>query len=504
MGRRWACKVRYEAPVGRNEEPEHPENGPGAENTPETPPVTTRKTQTILVQIILSSDDVPAGNGDTALVDNTAAKGSPTIDGTAEVDQTLTAFTTGIMDIDGLQNVAFTYQWLADDVEITGATNSTYTVDSGDEGKTIKVRVEFTDDAGNEESLTSAATAAVATAALALQSATIDGSTLTLTYNATLDVGVALSKSAFTVNVNEAERNIFIVGLGGTSVLLTLSTAVETGDTVTLAYTKPSGTNVIKDSQGREADSFTAQAVTNNTASAGTSKSDPVQAPGSLNVVRPESGKLKASWVTPGSGPTPTGYTVQWKESGDDWAVEADVSEANVKGTSHVITGLTDGTEYAVRVMARKGDDDSDLTAEVTATSQETLPPTVSSASVDGATLTITFNESTGHRPRPRDKSATFAVSSGRSQPKCVESVSVSGSVVTLTLATAVSHGRRGDGGLHGPHGGVGGPAAGPGGQRRGLLHWTGSDQQHPRGSPADGQCVDGPGLTRRERRLHF
>ena len=54
MGRRWACKVRYEAPVGRNEEPEHPENGPGAENTPETPPVTTRKTQTILVQIIPS------------------------------------------------------------------------------------------------------------------------------------------------------------------------------------------------------------------------------------------------------------------------------------------------------------------------------------------------------------------------------------------------------------------------------------------------------------------
>ena len=55
MGRRWACKVRYEAPLGRNEEPEHPENGPGAENTPETPPVTTRKTQTILIQIILST-----------------------------------------------------------------------------------------------------------------------------------------------------------------------------------------------------------------------------------------------------------------------------------------------------------------------------------------------------------------------------------------------------------------------------------------------------------------
>ena len=45
--------------MGRSEEPEHPENGPGAENTPETPPETTRKTQTILVQIILSTAKLP-------------------------------------------------------------------------------------------------------------------------------------------------------------------------------------------------------------------------------------------------------------------------------------------------------------------------------------------------------------------------------------------------------------------------------------------------------------
>ena len=38
---------------------------------------------------------------------------------------------------------------------------STYTADDGDVGKTLKVRVTFTDDAGNEESVTSAATAAV-------------------------------------------------------------------------------------------------------------------------------------------------------------------------------------------------------------------------------------------------------------------------------------------------------------------------------------------------------
>ena len=273
---------------------------------------------------------------------------------------------------------------------------------------------------------------------LALQSATVDGATLTLTYDGTLDVGATPSSTAFTVNVNEAERNIFIVGLGGTSVLLTLSSAVESGDTVTVAYAKPSGANVIKDTDGNEADSFTAQAVTNNTAAPVTENSDPVQTPGSLTVNRHESGKLSASWDAPGTGPTPTGYTVQWKESEDDWAVEADVSESDVTGTSHTIAGLTDGTEYAVRVNAREGDDDSDPSAEVTATPQETVPPAPSSAAVDGATLTITFSEALDTAEVP-DKSAFAVTVAGSSRG--VDSVSVSGSAVTLTLVTAVSSG---------------------------------------------------------------
>ena len=68
----------------------------------------------------------------------------------------------GIVDTDGLDDLSFTYQWLADDTEIAGATGLTYTVAAEDEGKAIKVDVSFTDDVGNNESLTSAATDAVA------------------------------------------------------------------------------------------------------------------------------------------------------------------------------------------------------------------------------------------------------------------------------------------------------------------------------------------------------
>ena len=97
---------------------------------------------------------------------NSAAAGEPTISGTAQVGQMLTASTSGVSDTDGLANATFTYQWISNDgsadSDISGATDATYTLVKADEGKTIKVRVSFTDDAGNQETLTSAATTEVA------------------------------------------------------------------------------------------------------------------------------------------------------------------------------------------------------------------------------------------------------------------------------------------------------------------------------------------------------
>ena len=92
---------------------------------------------------------------------NSPATGGPGITGTVRAGETLTATTDGIEDEDGLTGAVFSYQWLRqdlatfDDTDIEGATGSTYTVTDADEGKAIKVRVTFTDEAGNEESLTS-------------------------------------------------------------------------------------------------------------------------------------------------------------------------------------------------------------------------------------------------------------------------------------------------------------------------------------------------------------
>ena len=93
---------------------------------------------------------------------NRPATGAPTISGTPQVGQTLTADTSAIVDQDGLENVSYRYQWTAAGSDINGATGSSYQLTAAQQGKTVKVRVTFSDDAGNSESLTSAATDAVA------------------------------------------------------------------------------------------------------------------------------------------------------------------------------------------------------------------------------------------------------------------------------------------------------------------------------------------------------
>ena len=86
---------------------------------------------------------------------NSPATGGPGITGTVQAGETLTATTDGIEDEDGLTGAVFAYQWVRSDTDIEGAASSTYTMTGDDEGKAIQVRVTFTDDAGNAESLTS-------------------------------------------------------------------------------------------------------------------------------------------------------------------------------------------------------------------------------------------------------------------------------------------------------------------------------------------------------------
>ena len=311
--------------------------------------------------------------------------------------------------------------------------------DDADTDGEYEVTVRVTDGANPVDAALVVRLSDVDDVAPVLSSASVDGAVLTLTFGEALDADSVAPESSFAVTVGGSTRAVDAVAVSGSAVTLTLSAAVETGDTVTVDYTVPTGesANKLQDASGNTAESFSGRAVTNNTSSSATPRTVPTPAPGapnSLKVARHESGKLLASWDAPDSGATPTGYTLQWKESADDWDDADDVSEARVKGTSHVITGLTGGVQYAVRVIAYKGDADGDPSGEVTATPQEAVAPSPSSASVDGPTLTITFDEPLDAGEAP-DRSSFAVTVAGNSRG--VDAVSVSGSVVTLTLVTA-------------------------------------------------------------------
>ena len=104
-------------------------------------------------------------SGQAGVTPNSPATGQPTIAGTAEVGETLTAGTSAIADDNGLTNAVFSHQWVrstsGSDANITDATDPTYVVTDADADKAIKVSVSFTDDDGYSETLTSDATTSV-------------------------------------------------------------------------------------------------------------------------------------------------------------------------------------------------------------------------------------------------------------------------------------------------------------------------------------------------------
>ena len=86
-------------------------------------------------------------------------------------------------------------------------------------------------------------------------------SVINLTYNLTL-ASIIPAVSAFSVLVNSVARAVTSVTVSGTKVVLTLASPVAFGNTVTVAYTKPS-VNPLQTASGGQAASMTGQTVSN-------------------------------------------------------------------------------------------------------------------------------------------------------------------------------------------------------------------------------------------------
>jgi VCBS repeat-containing protein len=93
---------------------------------------------------------------------NDLPTGAVTISGNTAVGSVLTATST-VADVEGLGTLSYSWYATANGTTtaISGATGSTYTLASGDAGKTITAKVSYTDGGGTAESVVSTATAAV-------------------------------------------------------------------------------------------------------------------------------------------------------------------------------------------------------------------------------------------------------------------------------------------------------------------------------------------------------
>ena len=380
---------------------------------------------------------------------NAEPTGAPAIGGTARVGEVLTASVEGIEDADGLTGATFAYQWLSNDgtgdTAIEGATEATYTVAATDVGRTLAVRVSFTDDGGTEETLESAPTAAV----LGPMSLSVADAQVQEGSGATLDFVIKLSHAAVEQITVYYRTHDGTATSGADYTAVDASVVFSPGDTEKMVSVA-----VLDDAhdEGSETVKFwlwgvhgiAVQQITDSHA-VGTILSDnamPPEAPRNLSLAAPEGreGELVVSWAAPESdgGAAIGGYRVQWKSGAEDYdGTASSTRQAQVTSLTHTIVGLANGVAYAVRVMAVNAAGDG-AAAAVTATARDRAAPELSGAAVNGAALALTFSEALDDRSVPA--SEAFAVTVGGTA-RGVDAVSVSGSAAELTLASAVASG---------------------------------------------------------------
>ena len=390
---------------------------------------------------------------------NSPPTGKPAITGTPEVKQTLTADISGIVDTDGLPAAdQFSYQWIrndgTDDSDISGATDSTYKLKAADLGKTIKVKVTFTDEGGTEETLTSDATTAVAadTTGPTLTTARVEliGFSIHLEFDENLDTDLANlpQPGDFTVTTDG------VVGTVETTVLtaaathtLFVSPRIYQGQTVIVTYSDPTSSNdenAIQDEAGNDAADFTTgeddvPAVTNNSTVAPVAP----DAPTGLTATASGGTQIDLAWTAPADngGRVITGYQIEYSDdAGTSWSVL--VADTQSTDTIYSDTTLSGGDTRHYRVSAINSID----TGAASTVANATTPsgPGVASVTVDQASITQTLADVTVTVANLQNASHTvylrYRVAGGSWPAAANQSTPTSGTAVTFTLSGLIGN----------------------------------------------------------------
>ena len=166
------------------------------------------------------------------------------------------------------------------------------------------------------------------------------------------------------------------------------------------------------------------------------------RAPAGLSATADGETAIRLSWTPPepdAARAAVTGYKVEVSNNGSTGWTQAGTTEADATSFRH--GGLSGGTTRHYRVRATSSAGDSEPSRTVSATTDRPTPPMLVSATVHGATLTLTYNENldTGSVPA----AGAFTVTVDRSSRDLADTnpVTVVDAAVTLTLSSAVAQG---------------------------------------------------------------
>ena len=379
---------------------------------------------------------------------NTAPTGLPTVSGTLVAGETLTASASGIADADGLAGATFAWQWMANDgtgdAEIAGATAQTYTLTSAEVGKTVRVRVTWTDDGGTGETLVGDATVAVQaplTARFEMAPASHDGS------------------AEFTIRLRFSDYIVYAIGLVDDHLEIVNGTITDVGRMIWAAppgfsYAEamlsitvaPSGTDDVTVSlpASSTCESGTAHLCTMDDRPLSQGASVTIRGPGNPAVtttspiLAPENA-LAIATLAAADADTPAADLV-WTLAG---GADQDKVALSAAGVLSFVAAQDfeapddadrDG-DYRITVRVTDGASPMDAALTVRLTDVDEVAPALASANVDGDALTLTFNEALDGSSTP--DATAFSVTVGGAA-RGVSDVAVGGTTVTLTLASAV------------------------------------------------------------------
>ena len=279
------------------------------------------------------------------------------------------------------------------------------------------------------------------------ESATVDGTELKVTFNKALDTSSSPTSSRFQVTTpaGTTDGTSAAVSISGRVVTATLTAAVEWDDAVTVSYTKGSETNPLKDTATtpNEVADFSGKPVTNLT---------------------PKALELLAGTIRWSSGDSENTVALWFDEPLDTSGTAPAASQFSISPGVGTISGVSRSDTQLSFKTPTQSDATSSYsvsmsdTTGIVGTNSEQLPavsgfglhnlnaaqeskPALSSAAVDGDTLTLTYdNTLLAGRPPPTSK---FSVA-GTGRTTSVDALAIDGAKVVLTLSPPVEEGDSG------------------------------------------------------------